>query len=88
MQTDLKSKYEIKNRSGKLESEQIEINLLLEAIYTKYGYDFRNCAKPALIKHLSYLLSLTGLGNYSEMTHMLLYDQTFFETLILDFPSM
>ncbi len=61
------------------ESNQIEIDLLLEAIFRKYGYDFRNYAKATLNRRLSHLMEITGMSSYSEMTHRLLFDQAFFE---------
>ncbi len=67
-----------------LENEKIEIDLLLQAIYQKYGYDFRNYAKASVRRRVRHRLSLSGLKTISEMTHALLYDQQFFETLLLD----
>ena len=61
-----------------MENEQIEIQLLLEAIYLKYGYDFRDYAKASLKRRILHRFSLSGLSSFSEMTHKLLYDQTFF----------
>jgi len=65
-------------------NEKIEIDLLLQAIYLKYGYDFRNYAKASVRRRVRHRLSLSGLKTISEMTHTLLYDQQFFETLLLD----
>jgi len=67
-----------------MENESIEIRLLLEAIYWKYGYDFRNYAEASLKRRLNHRLALSGLDNFCAMTHRVLYDKTFFETLILD----
>ena len=67
-----------------LKNEKIEIDLLLQAIYRKYGYDFRNYAKASVRRRVRHRLSLSGLKTISEMTHTLLYDQQFFEILLLD----
>lgn len=67
-----------------LKNEKIEIDLLLQAIYQKYGYDFRNYARASVRRRVRHRLSLSGLKTISEMTHTLLYDQQFFETLLLD----
>jgi chemotaxis protein methyltransferase CheR len=67
-----------------VENEKIEIELLLEAIYLKYGYDFRSYAKASIKRRILRRLSLSGLKTISEMQHGLLYDRKFFETLLLD----
>ena len=67
-----------------MKNETIEIQLLLEAIYLKYGYDFRNYAKASLTRRLAQRLKLSGLDNYCQLTHRVLYDEMFIETLILD----
>ena len=67
-----------------LHAEDIEIQLLLEAIYLKYGYDFRNYARASVKRRLLRRLSLSGLKNLSEMQHALLHDVEFFERLLRD----
>ena len=66
------------------ENEKIEFDLILEAIYQKYGYDFRNYAKASLRRRLRYRLSQSNLETISEMQHKLLNDKEFFDTLLLD----
>ena len=67
------------------ENENIEVKLLLEAIYLKYGYDFRNYSRASIKRRVAHRLSASGLKSISEMQHRLLYDTTFFETMLLDF---
>jgi len=67
-----------------IEDENIEIQLLLEAIYLKYGYDFRDYARASVKRRILHRLSLSGLNSLSEMQHALLYDVEFFETLLRD----
>jgi chemotaxis protein methyltransferase CheR len=67
------------------ESENIELTLLAEAIYRKYGYDFRNYARPTFRRRVAHRMNAAGMANISEMTHALLHDPVFFDTLILDF---
>ena len=76
---------ELTSGDEKLENENIEIELLLEALYQKYGYDFRNYAKASLKRRIQRRLLLSGLKNISEMQHKLLYDRSYFETLLFDF---
>ncbi len=65
--------------------EDIEVKLLLEAIYLKYGYDFRNYTKASIKRRINQRLILSKLDNISAMQHLLLTDQKFFETLLHDF---
>ena len=66
------------------ETENIELQLLLEAVYLKYGYDFREYARASVKRRVLQRLALSGLRNLSEMQHALLSDVTFFETLLRD----
>ncbi len=66
------------------ENEKIEFDLILQAIYQKYGYDFRDYAKASIRRRLRYRLSQSNLKSISEMQHKLLHDKEFFDTLLLD----
>ena len=65
-------------------NESIEIELLVEAIYKKYGYDFRNYSRASLHRRIKNKLNNSGLENFSAMQHRVLYDRTFFESVLLD----
>ena len=67
-----------------IENEAIEIDLLLEAIFRKYGYDFRNYARASIERRLRRRLALSGLESIAEMIHQVLDDLAFFETLLRD----
>jgi len=67
-----------------LETQNIELQLLLQAIYLKYGYDFRNYAKASIKRRVNHRQLKEGLENLSAMQHKLLYDVHFFERLLLD----
>lgn len=66
------------------QNQRIEIDLLLDAIYLKYGYDFRNYSKASVRRRVRHHLKKSGLGSVSEMQHHVLYDRNFFEKLLLD----
>ncbi len=66
------------------ENEKIEFDLLLHAIYQKYGYDFRNYSKASIRRRIRRRFSRSGLKTISEMQHKLLTDKQFFEVLLLD----
>ena len=44
----------------KIINEEIEIQLLLEAINMKYGYDFRNYSTVHIKRRIRYRMSLQG----------------------------
>lgn len=75
-------------RKGKMQqttnNENIEVQLLLQAIYLKYGYDFRNYAKASIKRRILQRLSRSGLKSISEMQHKILYDEEFFSSTLLD----
>jgi chemotaxis protein methyltransferase CheR len=70
---------------GIIDNDNIQIQLILEAIYLKYGYDFRNYAKAHLKRRILRRLSIAGLTSLSEMQQKLLDEGEFFETLLVDF---
>lgn len=71
-------------QSEQVKNENLEIQLLLEAVFLKYGYDFRDYAQAHTKRRLKQRLSLEGLRDFAEMQHKLIYDERFFETLLLD----
>lgn len=62
----------------------IEIQLLLEAIYLKYGFDFRSYARASVKRRILHRLALSGEKSISHMQDRVLRDTDFFNTLLLD----
>lgn len=62
----------------------IEIELLLQAIFSKYGYDFRNYSKAHVKRRLLNRLSASHLESISEMQYKVLYEPEFFDILLQD----
>lgn len=67
-----------------MNNESIEIQLLLEAIYLKYGYDFKNYSKASIKRRILQRLSRSRVKSISEMQHKILNDEQFFSSLLLD----
>ncbi len=65
-------------------NENIEINCLLEAIYQKYGYDFRNYSRASIKRRLKLKSYQLNLPNFSYLQHRILYDKKCFDSLLLD----
>ncbi len=66
------------------EREAIETDLLLEAVYRFYGFDFREYARPSLRRRLARRLTLEGLPTMSALQERLLHDAECMERLLLD----
>lgn len=64
--------------------ERIEIRLLLEAMYQKYGYDFRGYAEASITRRIHRHRDLNGFRNVSEIHHAILGDRTAFLRLLHD----
>lgn len=76
---------EYKGRAVDSVNEDIEIELLLEAIYKKYGYDFRNYSREHIKRRILNRLMLSNFDSISEIQHSVLYDRNFFHILLHDF---
>ena len=52
--------------------EDIEIRLLLEAIYQMYGYDFRSYSRASMRRRIMHRLTMSGFASIMEMTDKVL----------------
>jgi chemotaxis protein methyltransferase CheR len=66
------------------ELERIEIELLLEGIYRKYGFDFRSYAFASIKRRLWKRIEEEHLGTISELQYRVLHDPAAMERLLLD----
>lgn len=64
--------------------QNIELELLLEAINMRYGYDFRNYAKSSLRRRVAHRMALSNMTEIHEMIPKVLYDKDFFNSFLLD----
>ena len=64
------------------EIEHIEIDLLLEAIYRRYGYDFRSYARASIERRIRQFLASAGCASVSEMIPKVIHDEKFASHLI------
>ncbi len=62
--------------------EKTEIDLFIDAVYRRYGYDFRHYAKASLRRRVRSLLQKTGFQRVSEMIPGVLHDEIFFESVV------
>ncbi|MES1246557.1 MAG: protein-glutamate O-methyltransferase CheR [Actinomycetota bacterium] len=66
------------------ELEQLEIELLLEAVYRRYGFDFRQYAQASLKRRLWRRAYAENAGSISELQAKLLHEPQSMERLLLD----
>lgn len=66
------------------EIRNIEIKLLLEAIYQRYGYDFRKYSFAHLKRRIVHRLSSMGLKSVSQLQHYVLHDNEAIQQVLMD----
>ncbi|HCY85274.1 MAG TPA: chemotaxis protein CheR [Desulfobacteraceae bacterium] len=66
------------------ENETIEMKLLLEAIHLKYGYNFKDYANAHTKRRLRNRLKMSGMTTYTDMMRRIIYDEPFFNELLMD----
>lgn len=64
--------------------EQIEAELLINGIYSYYGYDFRNYAKSSLRRRIKKRLTEEGLENIAELIPLILHNRDVFNRFLRD----
>ena len=66
----------------KNEIQNIEIDLLLEAVVKRYGYDYRDYSKASLKRRIKNFMRSEQLDKISEAIPRLLYDDYLFENFV------
>ncbi len=65
-------------------TSDLEISLLLEAIFRKYGYDFREYSQAHIRRRITNRMSISGIKNIAQMQSMVLNDDLFVSELLQD----
>ncbi len=68
----------------KKDTQDFEINQLLDTIFFRYGYDFRNYARASVERRILNRVNLTGLDSVSEMIPRIMHDPDFFDLFLRD----
>lgn len=63
--------------------EMLEIQLLLEAIYRRYGFDFRDYAYPSIRRRIANVLESEGVGSLAGLQGKLLHEPACMERFLL-----
>jgi chemotaxis protein methyltransferase CheR len=64
--------------------QSIEMRLLLEAVFLRYGYDFRNYSKSHLRRRIVHHLGMNSLSSVSELQAKIMWDRSAFNRLMTD----
>ncbi len=64
------------------DTEDIEIQLFLEGMYLKYGYDFRDYSRRHIKRRIKNLIALNSFNSISEMQYQMLIDYNFFKSIL------
>lgn len=75
----------VRKKDTDKELENIEIHLLLEAIYRFYGYDFRNYATAFLQRRIWHRIRAENLASISGLQEKILHEPAVMERLFSDF---
>jgi chemotaxis protein methyltransferase CheR len=67
-----------------VENENLEVRLLLEAIFQKYGYDFRQYTKASIKRRILQRVERGGFDSITQLQRAVIYDRKAFEALLLD----
>ena len=71
-------------KTEELELEEIELELLLEGIYRRYGFDFREYAPASLRRRVRRRMHGEDAGSISALQELVLHDPAVMERLLLD----
>jgi chemotaxis protein methyltransferase CheR len=69
---------------GDLEREDLEIDLLLEGVFRRYGFDFREYSRASLRRRLWRRAELAGVDTISALQEQVLHRPDVMEQLLLD----
>jgi len=73
-----------KSQEDLLENQDIEIRLLIEAIYQKYGYDFRNYSQAHIKRRILNRFNLSGMKHLTDMIREALNNHKFVDQILMD----
>ena len=66
------------------DTSDLEISLLLEAIYRKHGYDFRQYSQAHIRRRIMNRMAISGFEDISQMQSKVLNDEIFASELLQD----
>jgi chemotaxis protein methyltransferase CheR len=67
--------------------EELEIDLLLEAMLRRYGYDFRDYARASLRRKVRHIAATVGVATISDLIPRLLHEEGLFAEVVASFAT-
>lgn len=64
--------------------ENIELELLLQAIFLQYGYDFRNYSRAHVKRRVKHRMVQEGVASISELQNKILHNPEVFDRMVRD----
>ena len=68
---------------NQIEVENLEIDLLLDAVLRKYGYDFRSYSRASVKRRILKVMDKTRIDRITDLIHAVLSDRDVFDTMLL-----
>lgn len=65
--------------------KKLEVRLLLEAVYTLSGYDFRKYNQQSILRRIEHRMRLNNFSSISQLTESIIYDKDLLKVLLNDF---
>lgn len=65
-----------------MDIEQLEIELLFEALNRRYGYDFRDYSYETARRRVLHRVAIFNLNNIGELQHLILHDRNAADALV------
>ena len=65
--------------------EDIEVSLFIEAVYKRYGYDFRDYSRSHMKRRIVHRMKKDGHKSISLMQHHVLHDSDYFTDVLPEF---
>lgn len=67
-----------------LDNENLEVELVLEALLRKSDFDYRNYSRAHIKRRLNHRLAIRGLSRYSDLIPEIIYNEELLNSLLLD----
>jgi len=71
------------NEKELLETEEIELELFLQAVYLKYGYDFKSYTRRHIKRRIKRRMNLDNISAITKIIEKSLYNEEYFKNIIL-----
>lgn len=68
-----------------MDKEQLELRLLLEAVYSLTGFDFRNYNQQSILRRVQHRMRLQNISTITSMTEHVIYNESLLQQVLNDF---